>query len=262
MRYEILSDKKYEVLRCFNYGCYIKNKISNKYYFINIDDYAKVNERPFTNVQKVKWNYVDTIYFLLIALSIVSFIYLFFVKYDLIYDNTYVSSKYVYIYGFMYSIINIMLHELFHYIAMKAYKRTPGKVRFKRYHIFFTIVTDTTDSYMLPYYRRFVVYYSGVMINLLVYSFTIFVFPMYAYLLRIVIWGILYNMLPFGGLESDGYHILVNVILKINETKECRKIIPLLLKSFFICFAVFSFINSFMTLLDKPSIGDILHSVF
>ncbi len=262
MKYEILSDKTYEVLRCFNYGCYIKNKISNKYYFMNIEDFAKVKERPFPNVQKVKWNYIDTIYFLLIALSIVSFIYLFFVKYDSIYDNTYVASEYVYMYGFMYSIMNIMLHELSHYIAMKVYKRTPGKVRFKRYHVFLTIVTDTTDSYMLPRYRRFVVYYSGVMINLLVYSLTILVFPRYAYLLRIVIWGILYNMLPFGGLESDGYHILVNVILKINETRECRKIIPLLLKIFFICFVVLSYINSIMNLLDKPSISDFLYSVF
>jgi hypothetical protein len=260
MKYEILSDKTYEVLRCFNYGCYIKNKKSNKYYFI--EDFTKVNVRSFPNVKKVQWSYIDTIYFLLIALSIVSFVYLFFIKYDTIYDNTYVVSNHIYIYGLIYSFVNIMLHELSHYIAMKLYERTPGKVRFKRYHIFLTVVTDTTDSYMLPHYRRFVVYYSGVMINLLVYSLTVLIFPSYAYLLRLVIWGILYNMLPFGGLESDGYHILVNVILKINETRECKKIIPLLLKIFFICFAFLSFIESILTLLDKPSISGILYSVF
>lgn len=258
MRYEKFYNKKYEILHCQGYGYYIKDKLNNKYYFLkNINN----NYKRKLKKEYIKINHIDIIYSILILLSIISFIYLFFIKYDKIYLDNYNNSNNIYLSSILYLFINVILHELSHYLAMILYNRKPGKIKIKRYHIFLLVVTDTTDSYILPFYRRFVVYYAGIMINLLVYSATIILYPRYAYLLRFVLWGVLYNIIPFGGLETDGYHIFVNVFLKINEQKDGVNLKTLIFKYFFLIFSIIAFLNSLFSLLTDESLFNYLYCV-
>ena len=97
------------------------------------------------------------------------------------YSNIYRAESFstsMYVYSAMYVVMSIVTHELGHAMTMKIYKRKYGKIRLKIYYYLFpAIVTDTTDSYILPRYRRAFVYYAGVMVNLITFGLTLLLVP-------------------------------------------------------------------------------------
>ena len=76
-----------------------------------------------------------------------------------------------------------------------------------------------------------------------------------------MLWGVLYNIIPFGGLETDGYHIFVNVFLKINEQKDGVNLKTLIFKYFFLIFSIIAFLNSLFSLLTDESLFNYLYCV-
>lgn len=241
-----LANNQYEVLETRNGDCIIKEKESNKYFFK--EKYFASEKYKFNIEERLYWNLKDTCFTLLIFLSLIAFAYIF-SKYENIYNANYKFTKKMYINSFIYLICSIIVHEMAHYFTMFLYGRRPGKIRLRRYYIFLTIVTNTTDSYMLPWYRRAFVYYAGVMANLIMYALTLLIMPSASYLLRVVIWGIIYNLVPFGGLKTDGYHIFVNSILNVKDLKNKESCAGKITKYIFIIFSIATFIDSVMRVL-------------
>lgn len=148
--------------------------------------------------------------------------------------------------------INIILHEMSHYLSMKLYGRKAGKIKIKFYlKIFPCVVTNTTDSYMLPNYRRAFIYYAGIMTNWIICGLVITFYIEEAYLLRAIVWMNIYNMIPFGGIKTDGYHIIVNTLLNVKDLKNRKSIISEIAKCAFILWAVISVYQSLSMIISN-----------
>lgn len=245
-----LSNDYYEVIENKDGDCFVKDKNTNRYYFQR--NYFISKKIEFDKIEKVTWNWKDSLYLCLIALSIMSAA-LIIISYNNIYSAEKFTNK-MYILSVVYLIISIGIHEMAHVVTMSFYKRKYGKIRFKFfYHIFPAVVTDTTDSYILPQYRRAFVYGAGIMSNLLMYGLTLLLVPSAAYLLRIVIWGVVYNLIPFGGMKTDGYHIFVNTILNVKDLKGKKNITGEIAKYMFLLFSLVTLVNSILRCLGMEN---------
>lgn len=241
MKSKFLSNDNYEILEYENGNSYIRELSSNKYYYK--EKLHPSQKSHFPVVIENHWNTKDTILAVLISLSILSFAYIF-SNYRYIYNADVYYSTEIYIYTAVYVFVSICCHEAAHFGTMLLYGRHPGKIRFRRYTIFLNIVTTTTDSYLLPRYRRFFVYYAGIMVNLIIYGITLLAFPDLAYLLRVGVGGVIYNLIPFGGLKTDGYHMFINSILDTRDMKRKRTLLSEIAKFAFFIFAVVTLSDS------------------
>lgn len=238
-----LENKRYEVLEKSNGDCVVKDKESNRYYFQT--GYFISQKYEFHDKTQIFWNWKDNLLVFGIALSLISMTAVFF-NYGSIYSgNTHFTSV-EYCKTFVFVLSNILIHEMAHYYVMRFYGRRAGKIKLKLYlKIFPCIVTNTSDSYMLPEYRRCFVYYAGIMLNWIICGIVLAFFPRYEYLLRCIVWMAIYNMIPFGGIKTDGYHIIVNTLLGIKDLKEKKNLISELAKYAFFVFAIIMFYQSF-----------------
>lgn len=244
-----LENSRYEVLENNNGDCVVKDKEKDKFYFQK--KYFISKRYKFEYKEQVRWNWKDNCLILGIILSLVSMIQTFF-SYENIYNSKIVFRTSEYIQSTVFIIFSIILHEFSHYFVMRFYGRKAGKIKLKCYFkIFPCIVTNTSDSYMLPNYRRTFVYYAGIMMNWITCGVVITFFPEYEYVLRCLVWMAVYNMIPFGGIKTDGYHIIVNTLLGIRDFKEKRNLISEIAKYCFIIFALVSFYQSFMIMFGK-----------
>lgn len=110
--------------------------------------------------------------------------------------------------------INVVLHEMGQALCMRLYGRKSGRVRFSMNFIFPTISVDTSESYMLPLFRRFYVYSNGLLVNIFFMSIVTFFFKSYIYVNSGLIISVFLSMLPIGAIKTDGYHMFYNIILK------------------------------------------------
>ncbi|SET17013.1 zinc metalloprotease [[Clostridium] polysaccharolyticum] len=243
-----LNNMFYEVIENEKGDCFIKDKRNSRYYFKR--GFFASRRYQFECIEQIKWNWKDTIYTVLCMLSVFSLVFLLFH-----YCNIYQAEKFTgrkYFLSACYLVMSMVAHESSHAFTMYVYGRKYGKIHVKLYyHVFLAIVTDTTDSYLLPRYRRFFVCYAGVMSNLLMYGFTLLRFPASAYLLRIALWGVIYNMIPFGGMKTDGYHIMINILLRQNDVKGKKHIIGQMAQSLFFISIMLSLIYSIARCLDS-----------
>lgn len=175
-----------------------------------------------------------------------------FYNYDFIYGSNIVYGNDEYFKTIVFIGINIILHEMSHYLSMKLYGRKAGKIKIKFYlKIFPCVVTNTTDSYMLPNYRRAFIYYAGIMTNWIICGLVITFYIEEAYLLRAIVWMNIYNMIPFGGIKTDGYHIIVNTLLNVKDLKNRKSIISEIAKCAFILWAVISVYQSLSMIISN-----------
>lgn len=243
-----LENKQYEALEKQNGDCVVKDKRENKFYFQN--EYYISQKYEFTSKELICWNWKDNLLLVGILLSIMSMILVFY-SYTKIYNANTQYGTAEYIESLVFVFLSIMLHELFHGLIMRFYGRKPGKIKIKFYFkIFPCVVTNTSDSYLLPNYRRGFVYYAGIMVNWITCGVVLVCFSEYAYLLRAIVWLTIYNMIPFGGIRTDGYHIIVNTILGVRDLKQGKNIISEVTKYAFIVFAVISFYQSIVFMMN------------
>lgn len=244
-----LENNLYEVLEKRNGDCVVKDKENNRYYFQS--GYFISQKYDFSEKTQIFWNWKDNLVVIGIILSLISMV-LVFINYNSIFgmDRDYTFVEYMY--SMIFLVVNIIAHEMAHYYVMRFYGRRAGKAKIKFYlKVFPCIVTNTSDSYILPEYRRAFVYYAGIMVNWLICAFIIIFAPEHRYILRSVIWMIIYNMIPFGGIKTDGYHIIVNTVLGIRDLKKGKNVISEIAKYVFIIFAVISFYQSLSIMFRK-----------
>ena len=97
---------------------------------------------------------------------------------------------------------------------------------------------DTSDSYILPRFRRLFVYVYGLVVNVILMSIVILFFPKYTYVNSFILINVLLNFLPNGAIKTDGYHIWINNIFNVNDYKYRKNKLFIIIKFtfYFICF--------------------------
>jgi hypothetical protein len=113
---------------------------------------------------------------------------------------------------------NIFIHELGHILALKLFYRS-GKIKigFKIYFIYPAFYVDTSDSYLLPKYKRIAVYLAGNFMNCIYILICFLFFPALNKYNYVIISTILINFLPI--IKSDGYYALTALVNKYDSAK-------------------------------------------
>lgn len=213
INYWLYEDENYEILKNSNNQCFVHHKSLNKYFFKNkadIENGTQLSRKP-----------IDYVFPLLLILGLVLYIYCVKSYWSADFQASNVNKVLL---SLLVLVINVVLHEMGHVLCMRLYGRKIGKVKFSMNFIFPTISVDTSESYMLPLFRRFYVYSSGLLVNIIFMSLVSFFFRSYIYINSGLIIAVFLSMLPIGVIKTDGYHIFYNIILKKNDIKNKKSL--------------------------------------
>lgn len=154
---------------------------------------------------KLKKEILDKPYITIIMLAVIlGTIFLFFIKEKyVIIDSNFLLANII-------LVLNIFLHELGHMIFLKSFYRD-GRIKlgFKLFFIYPAFYVDTSDSYLLPKYKKISVYLAGNFFNSIYILFCMIFIPEINKYNYIVISTILINFLPI--VKSDGYYALISM---------------------------------------------------
>lgn len=119
-------------------------------------------------------------------------------------------------------LFNVFIHEMGHVVLLKIfYKSGQIKVGFKMTFIYPSFYVDTSDSYLLPTYKRISVYLGGNLMNCIYLLVCLFFFPFLNKYNYIIVSTVLVNFLPI--VKSDGYYAIMSLIGKYNIAKSKAK---------------------------------------
>ena len=122
----------------------------------------------------------------------------------------------------VFLLVNIPIHEFGHIIALKIfYPEAKFKMGFKVVFIYPAFYVDTSYSYMLPKYKRMVVYLAGNFMNCMFLVVVLIAFPQYLKYCYLVVSNILINFITI--VKSDGYYAMVTLFNKFNNFKSIRR---------------------------------------
>lgn len=127
-------------------------------------------------------------------------------------------------------VINVILHEAGHGLTLKFFGESAGKIKLKFYYIFPVISVETSDIYLLPKFRASCVCIAGIMVNIFLCTFIIIFLPNYNYVITPIISLIIFSLIPFSGVKTDGYNLIVTTLMNINEFKGKRNKISIFLE--------------------------------
>lgn len=209
----LLKNKKYEVLEKTNGDCFIKEIETNRYFFK--EKYFASKKYVFNEKIKMKYEYKD---FVSIILTAISFYLLFISLCDII-NNKNPVKKDSEILIFIFISINIIAHEIGHMLALLTWGYKPGKIKLKFYYIFPLVSVDTSDIYIMPKHRGAFVCYAGIMVNIYICAIITFFFPEYNYINIPIFTLILFSLIPFSGVKTDGYNLFIKLLWGINDVK-------------------------------------------
>jgi putative peptide zinc metalloprotease protein len=214
-----LTFDRYEVFELKNGDCYIK--VGNQYFFKK--NYYASKKYELATVSKVSWKRFDYLCIFLVGISVILLGILLW-KSSTFFENTVRSSSSVFLaIGFL--IFNVILHEFGHAVFLKIWHRKIGKIRLSFRYVFPMITVDTSDSYLLPKFRRCCVSYAGAMMNIYICFLVYIFFNKFTFIIPQVLTMIIFCLIPIGGIRNDGYHILFSTIFSMNSTRKKKNII-------------------------------------
>ena len=108
-----LENSQFEVLEKQNGDCLIKDKRNNRFYFKNELFASKKYE--FDSKSLICWSWKDSTFLLGVFISIISIVIVFY-NYDFIYGSNIVYGNDEYFKTIVFIGINIILHEMSHYL--------------------------------------------------------------------------------------------------------------------------------------------------
>lgn len=211
-----LQNKNYDIYEQANGDCYVKEKLNRRYFFKK--NLFASSKYAFDEVHIVRWGVRDNILTILVVISLCLLFFL--IKQEVSSPIKTATPDSLYIIAFM--CLNLILHEGGHAVALIFLGQHPGKIRFKWYYIFPLISVDTSDVYIMPKYRGMFVCYAGVMVNIYLCSLVMILRPELSYLLPPVYTLILFSLIPFSGVKTDGYNLFIRLILGVNDVKGRR----------------------------------------
>lgn len=185
-------------------------KYSENYYKLKKEEIEKIfDTQKFTYKKKMQENPIYSI-LMTIVIIITIVIYFSFENYIIIDSNIIIANFIL--------IINIFIHEIGHIIVLKQFfKYSKIKLGFKFFFIYPSFYVDTSDSYLLPKYKRIAVYLAGNFFNCLYLLICFFLFPNLNQYNYMIITTILINFLPI--IKSDGYYAFLCLFNKYNISK-------------------------------------------
>lgn len=218
-KYYYFRTQDYEALENELGDCVIRNINSNKFYFKKSLFISRMEK---ANGKQIQWSIKDTTILLLVVISVVILTYMLIKTIDF-------ESKNISLVGScIFFIINIIIHELGHNLALRLFGRNFTNYKFKMKGIFPSIVCKTNEAYLLSRFERFFVFYAGIFTNIIVcfigYCFTGFklIYPSLGF--------IIFNLLPIPVIETDGFNIVYYCIFDKKRIRSTEK--SLLLKIF------------------------------
>ncbi len=218
MNGKYLSNNDLEVYELANGDCYFKRK--GKYYFK--PKLFASEKYYFEEKIQISWSLFDSLCSMFIVTSIVTLIFL--IRYSSSFFRITYPTNEMILFSLIFLLINIVTHEMSHAAFLKIWNRKVGKIGINFRFIFPMITVDTSDSYLLPKFRRFCVYYAGVMINIFWCGLIWLFFPKLTFVIPQILMLILFCLFPLGGVRNDGYHILYSILLGRNNFQNKKTI--------------------------------------
>ena len=189
-------------------------KYQNDFYKMKKKDFIQIcDEEKLIFREEIKENPIYAIIMVgIISLTIV--MYFFHEKYVIIDSNFIIANIILF--------ANIFIHELGHVLFLKLfYKSGKIKIGFKIYFIYPAFYVDTSDSYLLPKYKRIAVYLAGNFMNCIYVLICFILFPSLNKYNYAIISTILINFLPI--IKSDGYYAITSLFNRYNVAKSKKK---------------------------------------
>ncbi len=106
-------------------------------------------------------------------------------------------------YSMVFLIINIFIHECSHYLSLLVYGCQAERPKLKIENGVLKIYTDTTASYLLPKYKRIVVYLCGILFNIYIIWFSLIVWMISPSITLFTIAFIMLNVIPSTSSNND-----------------------------------------------------------
>lgn len=235
--------------KIYKYDDYVISiNIDNEEYIIVDEmDFYKLSEKDFyNNIDKTKLIESEVIrdnfslfVTIILIIIIISTYYILNFNYVLLDKNIFSAT--------MILFINIPIHEFGHILFLKIFlKESKIKVGFTFVFIYPAFYVDTSYSYLLPKWKRIIVYLGGTLLNSIFLILVLIFFPKFRDSLYLLYSNILINLLPI--IKSDGYYVLTTILNKTNKDKgKIRMNIDSFIRGFimFIVLNLISFLNSF-----------------
>lgn len=185
-------------------------KYQNNFYKMAKEDFIDIcDEDKLIFREEIKEN---PIYAIIMTTVIISALVIYFLRENyVIIDSNFIIANLI-----MFA--NIFIHELGHILALRLfYKSGKIKIGFKIYFIYPAFYVDTSDSYLLPKYKRIAVYLAGNFMNCMYILICFLFFPALNKYNYIIISTILINFLPI--IKSDGYYAAITLVNRYNSAK-------------------------------------------
>ena len=188
------------------------DKKAEKYYYKKKIDISQIKWDEYVNIRVQCFDIVGYILLILLPMIVV---YLISWIGQIKWDEFECSISHI-IFAFLFLVLNVCCHELAHYFAMKVYgKKT--YIGIKASGNGFLFFVNTTATYLLPYYKRVLVYAIGMTINIYIVFFLVLtekllnvqvIVPVLFVIIYIVI-----NLIPIQGRSNDFLQV-INLLRK------------------------------------------------
>lgn len=209
-KYKLYRSSGYEVLEVSGKYCIILDLKNEKYYRKGVP-FAELSI-PFDTMKYFRLTFLDiVVFFLLIFLP-----YLLYYVFDAMANYDWIQAEIsimTLIGGILILIINIFLHEFSHWIVLKFYTKKKIDFGLRIESCSIKLFTDTSPSYMLPKYKRFIVYSIGIITNIYIMYMVARFTELSLYTLAFVFVFTIMNIIPSKSANND----VMNIIRLIRE---------------------------------------------
>jgi hypothetical protein len=210
-----MTNAEYHIRECENGDCYLKHLRSGKFFFKG-SLFASRKYR-FDKIESLRFDLKDGFFGVGIVISLCCALHLIYQCENYSIDK--LPSAGMAASTVVFLLVNIILHEFAHGVSLRLFGQRPGKINFRLYYFLPVISVETSDVYLLPKFRGVCVCAAGLMVNVFICSFVVFLFPELSYVIPPVVSLICFNAIPFSGVKTDGYNILVTIALGVKEFK-------------------------------------------
>lgn len=215
-KYRYYKGKKYEFLVENDSYVYALNKDSQS--IKRVEYNQDFHEMELEESAVVKFNLVDMFSYMLVIVSFYCFAHI--LKVILFSGSTFFPQQIFFstMLLLIFTSVNIIAHELAHFFTMRLFGRETKGFIFKKTKLYVGVAVDTYEVYMLPKFRRFIVFYSGMAANIFLVWGVIVFFPQYRFSVLAVIMMLIISAIPGSDPKTDGYNIL-NYVLKKTKSR-------------------------------------------
>lgn len=221
-----MTNAEYHIRECENGDCYVKHLRSGKFFFKR--SFFASRKYHFEKTESLRFELKDGLFLIGIIIALCCAFYLVYHCQD--YAREKVLSAGMVMTTTLFLLVNIIIHEFAHGLSLRLFGHRPGKIKFKFYYFLPVISVETSDVYLLPKYRAVCVCAAGLMINIFTCSGVVLFSPELSYVVPPVVSLICFNAIPFSGVKTDGYNILVTITLGVKHYRNKKNKISQMLE--------------------------------